>query len=103
MTIITLEPIPNQSLTLQQDGHFWGVTIKSVQDMMYASISVDNVPVVNGARCVAGALIIPSQYQESAGNFAIATNEGDNPDYAQFGNTQFLIYYSPAELEAARG
>lgn len=103
MTIITLEPIPNQSLTFQQDGHFFGLTLKACQDMMYATISVDNVVVISGARCVAGALIIPSQYQESAGNFAIATNDGDNPDYTQFGNTQFLIYYSAAELAVERG
>ncbi len=103
MTVITLEPIPNQSLTFQQDGHFWGVTLKAVQDMMYASISIDNVPIVTAARCVAGALIIPAQYLEVSGNLAIATNDGDNPDYNQFGNTQFLIYYSAAELAVSRG
>lgn len=103
MIQITLEPIPNQTLTFQIDGHFYAVEIKACQDMMYASVTRDNVLISSGSRCVAGGLLLPYQYQDDGGNLVITTDEGDAPWYDQFGVTQFLIYYTAAELEAARG
>lgn len=103
MITLSLEPIPNQSLTFQNNGLFFSLTFKSIQDMVYASVSVNNVVIVANTRCVASALIIPFEYLEDGGNFSIVTNDNDNPDFNQFGVTQFLLFYSALELEAARG
>lgn len=103
MINIQLEPLPNQTLTFQQDGHFYAITIKACQDMMYASVTRDNVTISENSRLVAGGLMLPYAYQEDGGNLAIITDEGDAPWYEQFNNSQFLIYYSAADLEAARG
>lgn len=103
MNEIKLEAIPNQQLSFQVAERFYVFTLKSYQDMMYASVTRDNVTIVENTRIVAGGLILPYAYQEDGGNLAIITNPGDAPWYEQFSNTQFLIFYTAAELEAARG
>lgn len=103
MNVITLQAIPNQSLTFTADNHFFEVSLKACQDMMIATVSRDNVTIIAGSRCVAGAMLLPYRYQEDGGNLAIVTDPGDAPWYEQFGVTQFLVYYPAAELAVARG
>ena len=48
-----------------------------------------------------GMPLLPYRYQER-GNFLLLTNEGDLPDFTQFGVTQFLVYLTAAELATLR-
>lgn len=66
---------------------------------MFVDITRNGSPVVSGMRAVAGTFLIPYGYLES-GNFLIITTNEEYPDYRQFGLSQYLIYFSQAELEA---
>lgn len=101
MIRIALDPIPNQSFSIRLDDHFYNITLKSLAGIMGVTIVRDNVTLQDNMRAVAGTLLLPYRYQES-GNFFILTNDGDLPNYTQFGITQFLIYMSQAEVEAGR-
>ena len=103
MIEIPLDATPNQLLSFQVGQQFYNLEIKACQDMMYASLTRNNVVISSNSRLVAGGLLLPYQYQEDGGNLAFVTNPGDAPWYEQFGVTQFLIFYTAAELEAARG
>ena len=103
MIEIPLDATPNQLLSFQVGQQFYNLELKALQDMMYASLTRNNVVISSNSRLVAGGLLLPYQYQEDGGNLAFVTNPGDAPWYEQFGVTQFLIFYTAAELEAARG
>jgi hypothetical protein len=99
---IALDPIPNQSLSVQLDNRLYDITIKETHGVMAATIVRDGVTVVSGMRIAPGEPILPYRYQES-GNFIILTANDDYPYYTQFGITQNFLYLSPAELEVLRG
>lgn len=102
MQLINITAVANQSLSVRLNNVRYDIAIKEANGVMVASIVRDGVAVVTGARIVAGALIIPSQYQED-GNFVIDTLNDAIPYWTAFGVTQFLYYFSADELEAARG
>ncbi len=66
---------------------------------MFVDIIRNGSPVVLGMRAVAGTFLIPYKYLES-GNFIIITANEEYPDYLQFGISQYMVYFSQAELEA---
>lgn len=103
--IINLAPVPNQTVSCRLGGKRYILSFKSTGTLMLATIIRDGVTIVSGMRCVAGALLIPYRSEEDAsGNFAFVIDDGKTiPDYLQFGDTQTLVYYSNAEIEAARG
>lgn len=102
MQLINITAVANQSLSVRLNNVRYDITIKEANGVMVASIVRDGVSVVTGARIVAGALIIPSQYQED-GNFVIDTLNDAIPYWTSFGVTQFLYFFSADELEAERG
>lgn len=102
-TIPLSNTTPRQQFTVTLDNILYDITLVAVQDCMYATILMNNVAVVSGARCVANAPLIPFHYLErSGGNFAFFTQNDENPWWDQFGVTQDLLYASAAELAAAR-
>lgn len=101
MIDIELAAIANQGLSIQLDGLFYEIDIREVNGAMAASITREGVPVVSNMRVTAGTPLLPYRYQES-GNFVLLTDNEALPYWDQFGDTQFLVYVSPAELEAYR-
>ena len=99
-SIVTIQAIPNQSFTVYLDGNNWNFTIQATNGVMSVTVLLNNTLIISGARVVAGTPILPYLYLEN-GNFIFLTQNGDLPDYTQFNITQFLYYYSIAELEAA--
>jgi len=97
MLLIPLEQLPNQLLTLTLDNNFYDVTLNACNDIMSCSITRNNVVLQKGIRVVSGYPLLPYRYQED-GNFIFLTRDGDYPDYLQFGVTQYLVYYSQAEI-----
>lgn len=69
---------------------------------MSVSISVDNIPILTGARVVSGFPIIPYAYLEAQnGNFVFVSandTQDEYPDWRRFNTDLTLIYASPEEL-----
>ena len=101
MINIPIQAVPNQSFSIVLDTNRWDIAIKTTNDAVSVSLTLNNVEVIRNLRAVAGMRIIPSRYEE-AGNFAIITNNGAVPDYLEFGISQYLVYLSDAELEVIR-
>lgn len=101
MIDVSLQPLPNQSLSIVLDGARYDITVKLSNGVMTASILRDGVTLVDGVRLVSGTPVLPYPYLES-GNFILTTENYDLPYYDQFGNTQFLVYLTAAEVAAQR-
>lgn len=101
MKIIPLKNIPNQEFSTVQDDNQWNISVRLVAGAIAVSLSCNGVEIVTNARAVAGMRILQSIHQQN-GNFAIATNNQEIPDYTKFQITQFLIYISPAELAVSQ-
>lgn len=102
MIDIGLAAVANQTLFVQLDERAYTVAVHTSGDgLASVDITRDDVVLIQGARITPGMPLLPYRYQES-GNFLLITNEGDLPDFAQFGVTQFLVYLSADELAAAR-
>lgn len=101
MMTIPLQALSNQSILTVLDNNQWSITVKSTNGTISVSLELNGESVCDNARAVAGGFIIQSEYQES-GNFAILCQDFLVPDYTQFGVTQFLTYFSEAELIALR-
>lgn len=68
---------------------------------MSVSMTLNGSPAIDNIHAAAGMKLIPAKYQE-AGNFIITSQNFELPDYTQFGITQYLFYYSAAELAVIR-
>lgn len=101
MIDLGITAVANQTFFAQLEGASYAITLHAADDTVAATIVRDGVSIVTGGRITPGMPLLPYRYQE-AGNFLLLTNEGDLPDYAQFGATQFLVYLTAAELAAAR-
>lgn len=99
--VITLQAVPNQSLTIVLDGFVYDMEFKVVSDVMAVTIKRDNVNLISGSRFVAGSPLIPYQYLEQ-GNFIFVSEGSEIPFFTEFGVTQTLLYYTQSELEAIR-
>lgn len=101
METVSIQAIPNQTLTIVLNQIRWDMTIKSTNGTVSVSITKDGVLLIENARATAGMRIIPAKYQED-GNFAIITTNNEIPDYTKFGITQSLVYVTQDELDVIR-
>lgn len=101
MLTIALQNLPKQQFTIVLDGLQWDVTLKAAAGIICADLSRAGEIVVQGARCVAGQLIVPQNLEAGFGNFLFLTALGDLPWWEQF-DTQTFIYASALELAGAR-
>jgi hypothetical protein len=101
MLQLPIQAIPNQEFQALLDGNSWDITIRSTNGVMSLTLMLNGATVIENIRCVAGSLVIPSQYEES-GNFLFLTANNQLPDYTVFGTTQSFIYVSAAELATFR-
>ena len=101
MIDIALAAVPNQSLSIQLDARGYVITLHQASGCVVATITRDDLTVVDGMRVTPGTALLPYRYQE-AGNFILTTQDDALPDYTQFGVTQFLTYLSADELAALR-
>ena len=102
-SIIPIEAIPNQSLSIQLGDIRYDLRLNDIGGMMSSDISINDETVLEGQRVVGGLPLIPYRYLENGGgNFVFLTELGDIVFWDQFGITQSLLYYSPDELEVIR-
>lgn len=101
MQVVPIQALPNQQFSIVLDENRWEITLKTTNDVTSVSLSLNGAPVLKNARAVANVRIIPAIYQE-AGNFVFSTLNEELPIYTQFSVSQFLLYFSAAELAAIR-
>ncbi|CAH0447593.1 hypothetical protein LMG10661_03660 [Ralstonia syzygii subsp. syzygii] len=103
MMQIPLDAIPNQSLSVRLDGRRYEITVQATAGVMSATIIRDGVTLVQGQRCSAGTALLPFLHlEDSDGNFAFLTDDGEYPDYRKFDSTHQLMYFGGAELVEIR-
>ena len=99
---LTLQPIANQSFSVEFDGSSYDIVIRNIDstnNKMAIDITRDNIVIIQGFEIVGNTRIIPYPYLEK-GNFTLSTNDDELPNYTQFGISQFLYYITVAELAA---
>jgi len=103
---VPLEAIPNQSLSVLLGGTLYDLTLKTAGDTTVASITRGGVLILSGVRCVFGFPLIPYSYiEDGQGNliFTSANSAAQNlPFYTEFNASQFLTYFTNAELQSIR-
>jgi len=103
MQTIDLEVTPSQAVTFVADNQQYNVTVRSNDDMTFMDVSINGAVVATQLPCIVGQIVMPYEYLEGdGGNFIFTTASGDNPQYANFGSSDVLLYISNAELAAAR-
>lgn len=101
--VLPLESVPNQTFSTRQNGVRYVLTIKETAGTMGVTIERDGEVLVRNHRAVAGKGLIPYRYlEDESGNFAFVTLDDEIPYYEFFNTTQRLLYFTPAEVEAAR-
>jgi hypothetical protein len=104
MQIITLQAIPNQTFAVTIDQTRYAITLRTIGDETYASITMNGTDLIDGVKCQPNQPIMPYPYLENGGgNFSFYTQNDEYPYYENFGSTHFLLYASAAELAALRG
>lgn len=99
MRIVPLASAPAQAFTLTIDGVRWGVAIKEARGVMCADISRNSEILLSGMRVLAGEVVIPYRYLQTA-NFLFLTAQNELPNWRQFGVSQLLVYLSAGETAA---
>ena len=103
MKKITLSAIANQSFNVTVEDYTYTLTFRSAGSFMLCDIAIDGETIQQGLRIVPGSFLIPYKHQEVAGNFVLITDDYAEADYTEFESTQFLYYYTEAELSEYRG
>lgn len=98
---LPIQQLPNQSFTITLDGNLYEITLKTCNGITAVSITENGTDILDNGIAASCAQIISSQYNE-AGNFMFLTANQQLPNYAQFGLTQSLFYFSASELAAFR-
>lgn len=103
MMPITLQPIASQDLTFVADNQQYEITIRANDDIMFMDVTMNGAVVITECPCLVGQAVIPYSYLEGAGgNFIFTTASGGNPQYANFGGPDVLLYATNAEMATAR-
>lgn len=101
MIDIDLAAIPNQTVSIRLDDQLYKITVRETRGVMSVDIVRDDEELVMGARIVAGTPLLPYLYQE-VGNFVLLTEDEEYPYYTKFGDSQNLVYVTPAEIATLR-
>lgn len=104
-TIVPLDAIPNQSVTIQLDGRRYELRVQEIGGMMAVTVTRDGVRLLSGSRAAAGTPVL--QYPHlwaGVGDFIFTnTDEGVAPYYTDFGVSCFLVFSTAAEIARAVG
>ena len=105
MRVISLQPIPNQVTTAVAQDNEYTVEIRYFRNLMYATIRLETGEVVIGAvRCANLQWLLPWRRPGYGdGNFRFEDDNGQYPDYVNFGKTCRLVYYTASEIADMEG
>lgn len=94
MKEIPLNTVPNQRLRASLGGDEWELTIKVARTMMCCDIKRNDVVLLQGIRVMPNQPLIPYRYLSGDGNFAFITDNDEHPWWEQFGQSQYLVWWS---------
>lgn len=96
--MIDLQPIPNQVITTTLEERRYELRFTTTNDVTSVTVLRDDLTLVTNARATPAFPLLPYRYLYT-GNFIFATLNDDYPFYSQFGITQFLLYFTQAEID----
>lgn len=92
MKIIPLRSVPNQKLSFTNGEDFWELEIKVAINTMICNIWRNGELIIQGSRIVSGVPMIPYRQLAGHGNFAIMTENEDEPNWRNFETNQRLVF-----------
>jgi hypothetical protein len=98
MQQVTLNSIPNQKLSVDALGVGYGIELRIIEDIMYATVYADSVILCYSVRCVPNQPMIPYAYLTKGGNFVWSCQDNDYPDWQKFNGLHSLLFLTDAEL-----
>lgn len=102
-TPIAIQPLPNQTLSVTLNGSSFDISIVETNGVMCASIANNQETLIQNSRITASTFLLPYLYEEENGNFLILNMNEQLIYYTNFGATQNLQWFSPADLAYLRG
>lgn len=98
--LIELENIPNQSFNIVVEQDSYDITIRTIGELTYVSITRNSEVILSNARAMPNQNIILSTYLfQTFGNFRfISSNNEEYPYYQNFGVSTFFHYVTKAEV-----
>lgn len=90
ITEIPLQPVPNQILQARINGMVYDIAITLMRGALYASVTVDRVPLVHNR-----AMLSFAPFEGDL--MLIDTRGNENPVYTELGERFKLMYWPPNE------
>jgi len=101
--IVPIQSIPNEEFSINLENVRYDIALKSTATSALATVSINDAMIIENVRAVGGTPLLPYEYMEGiGGNFIFDTPNQQIPYYENYGITQFLVYLTAAEMEAAR-
>lgn len=91
---INLSNVPNQELTTALGGHDIGISLHTAYDLMFISISIDNVNICSGVKCIPNTSILP-RFAESiiGGRLFFESLSGEYPNFTTINTTDCNLVF----------
>ena len=99
---IELQNLPSQEFTITLSENEYEIRIFSIVDGMAYDLILNEKVIISGFLMVNQVLLLPYKYQEISGNLLLVVPDDEDPNYKQFGLTQFLYFLDDAETEEYR-
>lgn len=93
MQEIPLNAVPNQRLRVSLGDDEWELTIKVARNTMCCDVKRNDTLIQQGIRILPNQPMIPYRYLSGTGNFAFITDNDELPWWAQFGQSQYLVWW----------
>ena len=99
MEIIDISASPNVALSVTVDGFAYEFLVRHFRGMTYATITDANGNLISGpVRCCNRQWILPYPAYNGSGNFMFIDENGQYPDFRNFGTTCSLVYFSAEDI-----
>lgn len=104
MLIVPLQPLPNQTFTIQLAGQSCQIDIYQTSFGLFMDLYRDNQQVIVGVICQNRNRIVRDLYLGFAGDFWFVDQQGnEDPDFTGLGTRFLLEYIEASELPAGVG
>lgn len=99
MMVVPLSAVPAQSLNVTLAGQNCSINVYQKGALVYLDLSVDGVPIVQGALCRDRVNLIRQKYLAFVGGLVICDTQGvSDPDYTGLGARFLLLYLEASDL-----
>lgn len=94
--VIPVQPVPSQTFQATLGTQNCSITLQWMSTGLFASLSINGVPIISGKQCVDRVNLIRAAYLGFKGwiYFVDSTGKGCNPNYNGLGSRYLLVYES---------